>query len=387
MKALKDVLKLPILVIVTVILMTGADVVRIYGAQGGSNPDASVSSILEKYALSSIDTQIDGLNFEELVQNIISDGVTVSLPKLWSRLVNAAVSGLKANVAGICQILIIAIFTAVFTNFASVFADTSISDTGKKLSRIAAVTVMVSVYTCTAGIARDVLSGVTSFIKMLMPAYISCIALCSGNFSAAAFSEGVMLAVLVINYVFSNIVITGGSIYVMIKAADAITGGGLDKMAELVMTALKWIIKSAMAAVIGINIIQGMVAPMADGVNRGVLTRAVSLIPGIGGGVSALSSVLLGAGALIKNGMGAAALIVIVTICAVPVAKLAMFTAAYRCVGAFTQPVCGKEFAEMITGFAEAMKLMLSLVVSSLATVFIVIAVICISTSPSGNGV
>lgn len=161
---------------------------------------------------------------------------------------------------------------------------------------------MAAAYTCTAGIAYDVLASVTGFIKMLMPAYLSCVALCSGNFSAAAFSEGVMLAVLVLNYVFSDVVITGGSIYVMIMAADAITGGGLDKIAGLIMTVMKWIIKSSMAAVIGINLIQGMVAPMADGVNRGVLTRAVGLIPGIGGGVSTLSSVLLGAGALIKTG-------------------------------------------------------------------------------------
>ena len=220
-----------------------------------------------------------------------------SLPQLWNRIVIAATAELRENVTGICQILVIAVFTALFTNFASVFADSSVSDTGKKLSRIAAVTVMAAAYTCTAGIAYDVLASVTGFIKMLMPAYLSCVALCSGNFSAAAFSEGVMLAVLVLNYVFSDVVITGDSIYVMIMAADAITGGGLDKIAGLIMTVMKWIIKSSMAAVIGINLIQGMVAPMADGVNRGVLTRAVGLIPGIGGGVSTLSSVLLGAGA------------------------------------------------------------------------------------------
>ena len=245
----------------------------------------SVLDVLEKYNLSSVDTQVDGLDFETLVRSIISNGVADSLPQLWNRIVIAATAELRENVTGICQILVIAVFTALFTNFASVFADSSVSDTGKKLSRIAAVTVMAAAYTCTAGIAYDVLASVTGFIKMLMPAYLSCVALCSGNFSAAAFSEGVMLAVLVLNYVFSDVVITGGSIYVMIMAADAITGGGLDKIAGLIMTVLKWIIKSSMAAVIGINLIQGMVAPMADGVNRGVLTRAVGLIPGIGGGV------------------------------------------------------------------------------------------------------
>ena len=84
-----------------------------------------------------------------------------------------------------------------------------------------------------------------------------------------------------------------------------------------------------------------------------------------------VSSTVLGAGALIKNGMGAAAVIVIVTICIVPIAKLAMFVVTYQFIGAFTQPICGREFANMVTGFAEAMKLMMSLVIYSMITIFL----------------
>lgn len=91
----------------------------------------SVLDVLEKYNLSSVDTQVDGLDFETLVRSIISNGVADSLPQLWNRIVIAATAELRENVTGICQILVIAVFTALFTNFASVFADSSVSDTGK----------------------------------------------------------------------------------------------------------------------------------------------------------------------------------------------------------------------------------------------------------------
>lgn len=344
--------------------------------------DKIISELLEGQNLSDIDTSVDGLDFAQLVSDIVTSGVDTGSMNLKERIVNAVTREFKSNVKGMTQVLLIAVFSAIFTNFASVFADSSISDAGQQVSKIAVITVLLAVYSCTEKITLSVLSNVIEFIKMLMPAYLSCVAISSGSLSVAVFSEGVMLMVMVINVIFSQVVVTGGNIYVLIMAADKVTGGErLEKISKLIMTLMNWIIKTSMAAVIGVNLVQGMVVPMADGLQTGLLTRAMKLIPGIGNGVSALSSTILGAGALIKNGMGVAALVVIVMICAVPIAKLAMFVVTYQCIGAFTQPVCGKEFANTVTGFAQAMKLMMSVVIYSMLTIFIIIAIICISTN------
>lgn len=340
-----------------------------------------VDKILAEQELDGIDSAA-GTDFTGLVRDIVTGGVDTGSMDIKDRIINAVTKEFRSNIKGIIQILLIAVISALFTNFANIFSDASISKAGLQVSKIAAVTVLLAVYSCTEQISLEVLSDVIEFLKLLMPAYLSCVAVSSGSLSVAAFSEGAMLMVLVINVVFSKIVITGGNIYILITAADGITGErSLEKASKLIMTAMNWVIKTSMAAVIGLNLIQGMVVPMADGLQTGILTKAMKLIPGIGSSVSTLSSTLLGAGTLIKNGMGAAALVVIVTICAVPVAKLAMFVITYQFAGAFVQPVCGKGFADMITDFAQGMKLMMSIVVYSVITVFIVIAIICISTN------
>ena len=332
-------------------------------ADSGGGLEKIIESMLSEQDLSQISKEAGGTDFAQLVAEIVTGGIDTGSLKLKERIVNAVTKEFKSNAKGMMQILLIAVITAIFTNFANVFSDSNISEAGGNVSRIAAITVI-------------------RFIKVLMPAYLSCVAVSSGSLSVAAFSEGVMLMVMMINVLFSRVAVTGGNIYVLIMAADKVTGDGrLDKISKMIMTLMNWLIKTSIAAVIGINLVQGMVVPMADGMQTSMLTRAMKLIPGIGNGVSALSSTVLGAGALIKNGMGAAAVIVIVTICIVPIAKLAMFVVTYQFIGAFTQPICGREFANLVTGFAEAMKLMMSLVIYSMITIFIVIAIICISTN------
>lgn len=351
-------------------------------ADSGGGLEKIIESMLSEQDLSQISKEAGGTDFAQLVAEIVTGGIDTGSLKLKERIVNAVTKEFKSNVKGMMQILLIAVITAIFTNFANVFSDSNISEAGGNVSRIAAITVLLAVYLCTERIAINVLSDVIRFIKVLMPAYLSCVAVSSGSLSVAAFSEGVMLMVMMINVLFSRVAVTGGNIYVLIMAADKVTGDGrLDKISKMIMTLMNWLIKTSIAAVIGINLVQGMVVPMADGMQTSMLTRAMKLIPGIGNGVSALSSTVLGAGALIKNGMGAAAVIVIVTICIVPIAKLAMFVVTYQFIGAFTQPICGREFANLVTGFAEAMKLMMSLVIYSMITIFIVIAIICISTN------
>lgn len=341
-----------------------------------------IEDMLSEQDLSQISEEAAGLDFSQLVTDIVTGGIDTGSMKIKDRIVNAVSKEFRSNLKGMTQILLIAVITAVFTNFASVFSDSNISESGQQVSKIAAITVLLAVYLCTERIALEVLSNVVDFIKVLMPAYLSCVAVSSGSLSVAAFSEGAMFMVMIINVLFSRVVVTGSNIYVLIMAADKVTGGErLDKISKMIMTLMNWIIKTSIAAVIGINLVQGMVVPMADGMQTSMLTRAMKLIPGIGNSVSALSSTVLGAGALIKNGMGAAALVVIAVICAVPTAKLAMFVVTYQFIGAFTQPVCGREFANLVTGFAQAMKLMMSLVIYSMITVFIVIAIICISTN------
>ena len=58
--------------------------------------------------------------------------------------------------------------------------------------------------------------------------------------------------------------------------------GYLTKFAELIELCVSWSLKTLLACVVGINVIQGMISPAIDSVKRSILTRGAEAIPGVG---------------------------------------------------------------------------------------------------------
>ena len=88
----------------------------------------------------------------------------------------------------------------------------------------------------------------------------------------------------------------------------------LSQLAELTEKAAGWALKSILAVVIGFNTIQGILSPVIDALKSTAFSRAVRAVPGIGSVAGSVTDVLLGSAVLIKNGIGAAALVVMAII-------------------------------------------------------------------------
>ena len=63
-----------------------------------------------------------------------------------------------------------------------------------------------------------------------------------------------------------------------------------------------------------------------------------------------MAQMVLGSGVLIKNTMGAAAVVVLAVISVVPVMKLTVLMIMYQCVAAVMQPVCDKRGGVLCVG-------------------------------------
>ena len=72
------------------------------------------------------------------------------------------------------------------------------------------------------------------------------------------------------------------------------------------------------------------------------------MIPGIGQGASAVTKLLVGSGVLIKNTIGAAAMVILMALIAMPVLKLAVLLVMYQCVAAVMEPVCDKRLVKWL---------------------------------------
>ena len=99
-------------------------------------------------------------------------------------------------------------------------------------------------------------------------------------------------------------------------------------------------------------------------------------MPVVGNSTDAITGIFLGSANLIKNAIGATAIIVIVVLCAVPFLKIQLYSFLMQIVAALVQPIADCRINSMSIGMR-----MLAKVITGCSLLFIIsIAIICMCT-------
>ena len=107
------------------------------------------------------------------------------------------------------------------------------------------------------------------------------------------------------------------------------------------------------------------------------MTKILSALPGIGNAVESAASLVLGSVRLVKNGIGAAAMLCLVLVVLFPVLKLLVVMLLHYAVAALLEPIADTRLTAAVAGAAQAMQLLLKLVLMACVLFFLTIALIC----------
>ena len=222
------------------------------------------------------------------------------------------------------------------------------------------------------------------FMQVLIPVFFVAVAYAGGSVTALAFYQMVLLVIAAVQWLFLVILLPLIQVYVCLQLVNSLSREDfLSKAAELLETILEWSMRTLLGVVIGIHMIQGLVLPMVDSVKSAALRRAVSAIPWVGKGGEAVAQVLLGSGALIKNAIGMAALVVLVMICIIPVVKLGLIALLYQAAAAMLQPAADARLVESILAVSSGTRLVMRLVIHTLVLFMLTLAIICAVSNAS----
>ena len=154
----------------------------------------------------------------------------------------------------------------------------------------------------------------------------------------------------------------------------------LSKFAELFESGIYLALKVGLAVVMGMGVVQSLIAPAKDRLSVSSLYQGVKAVPGVGNSFGAAGELLVGCTIMIKNSMGAAALLVLVILGLEPVLKVLCFHVMYRLASAVLQPFCDKRLAESIAGMGKGCGIYLKIMWNALLLFFLTISMIAAST-------
>ena len=122
-----------------------------------------------------------------------------------------------------------------------------------------------------------------------------------------------------------------------------------SKFGELIQTGVKWLLKSILAVVVGMNAIKSMLAPAADSVAAAALQRGGMLL--------------------------------IAMAVTLPIIKMSVFILSYKFIAALLQPISDKRMIQGIQGISEGGQLLMTAVLTVIVLFLLSIAIVAVSTN------
>uniref|UniRef100_UPI00359C444A stage III sporulation protein AE n=1 Tax=Faecalicatena contorta TaxID=39482 RepID=UPI00359C444A len=309
----------------------------------------------------------DGKNAGELIMDFISDQFAYEF---------------RYNRQNLAYMLLIAVIAAIFTNFSNAFQNRQVSEISFYVLYILLITMCLNAFRISMSGIEGHLETLLDFMRVLCPSYFLAVAIASGSSSSLIFYNIVLFLIYVVEVLILRFLLPVINIYIMVQVLNYLAGEEyLSQFAELLSKMVTWILKTLVTCVIGINVIQGMLAPAIDALKRSALTKTAEAIPGIGNAIGGVTDVVLGTAVLIKNGIGMAGAAVMIAICAIPIVQMALMTLMYKLTAALVQPVSDKRITGCISSVSQGYELLMKVVFSTGLLFLLTIAVVTASTS------
>lgn len=320
------------------------------------------------------------MGFKDTLTAVLSGNMDLTLDLLGRLVSDQLTYAFRVGKENLIHILLIALIAAVFRNFSDIFANRQISEAGFYILYLLLIALCLDTFGAAADWVGEGIENLTSFMGVFCPLYFLAVSVAKGSITAVAFYNLVLLLIYLVEVLIVNLLLPAIHIYIMVKVLNFLSEEDrLSKFAELLEVVISWTLKTLLACIIGMNVIQGLINPAIDTVKRSMLTRGAEAIPGVGDAIGGAAEVALGTAVLVKNGIGMTGAVISLALCVVPLVEIGCVVLLYKLAAALIQPVSDKRIVGCVESVGEGGRLLMRVVFTTgllfLLTIVIVSAV------------
>lgn len=327
--------------------------------------------------------QREALKFSTLVQELLTDGMSgFDYSGIVSWIKDALFYEMGTNRKILVEVVVLAIGFSILKHFSEAFKQAYISDICFFIVYSIVAVLLMQSFEIYSGIADTALTQSVDFMKALVPTFCISMVFSAGIETSAGFYQMAFLVIYLIQWLFLKVLMPLIHVYVLMELFNHFfEDEKFGNLTELIKGIVNWGMKSAGVAVLGLNVVQGLIAPAKDRLTNGTISKAAAVIPGVGEVLSGMGEVMLGAGILIKNCVGVAALVILIAISMMPVLKILMLSLMYKLAAVVVEPAADKRVTGCLKGMAEGGILYLKLILYCVVLLFLTVA---LTTMASG---
>ena len=280
------------------------------------------------------------------------------------------------------SVLILFILVAMVSNLMSALKNEGAAKAAKTFFILCQLVVLIDAFHEVLGIVEETMTRMIEFLKLMIPAYMICIAAAGSGLTALIFYKMLLGFLCLIEGIVASSLTTVVEGYVMLGVVESIWGEERFKgLMELIKKGMQWVLKMMIVVMSGSGILQIIITPVVDKANNTVIQKTAGAIPGIGDIVESVSSVTLASAIAVKNSLGVLILVVLILLILAPVIKAFMILIIIKVSGALGS-ICGeRQMMKCVEYISEAGFMLLRILITVTTLFFVTIAAVTNATT------
>lgn len=318
----------------------------------------------------------------DFIEDVLK-GNWVLEPGLFWKYVTETVSGVLEGWKQLfISILVLFILAALVSNLMSAFKNEGAAKAARTFFIICQLVVLINAFHDVLEIVDSAMTQMLEFLKLMIPAYMICIAAAGSGLTALIFYKLLLGFLCLIEGIVAASLTPVVEGYVLLGVVESIWGEERFKgIMELMKKGIQWFLKTMVVLMSGSGILQVIITPVIDKANNAVIQKTAGAIPGIGDIVESVSSVTLASAIAVKNSLGVLILVVLILLIAAPVIRAFMILLVIKVSGAIGG-VCGeKQMTKCVEYISDAGFILLKILITVTTLFFVTIAAITNATS------
>lgn len=303
------------------------------------------------------------IKFEDVLSEILSGDLKHSFRLLGTFAKEQCVYLLQMEKKTLIYIVMIAMIAAVMNQFTGILQNRQVAGIGFYIIYLMLIALTITAFDVVLSKVEAGILAVTGFMSVFCPVYFLAVAVAKGSVTSVAFYNLMLFLIYGVELIIGKILLPVVRVYMMIRVLNFLTPEEMfEKFSELMALIVKWTLRTALACVIGVNLIQGMISPAIDTVRRSAVTKGAEAIPGVGNLLGGMTEVAIGTAVLVKNGIGMTGALICIALCTLPLIQIAATELLYKMTAVMIQPVSDDRVIGCVEAVAEGCGLLLQMV-------------------------
>ena len=312
-----------------------------------------------------------------LMEGNVDKAVTLSIQQFYE----ALFSEILVNKELIIRLLIIVVIAAIFRNYSSILKMSYVGEQGFYVTYLFIAVLLIQSFSLVYGIAEETIYYINDLMKCMLPAFYLSLMFCSGLTTSHMVNTMFLSMLVFVEEILLKIILPAIRIYFLITLLNQLNKeDSFSKLAGLLKQGIHFVLKTITTGIIGLNVVKSMLIPVYENAKYNVLQKGLSVIPG-GSTLTGLSSILVGAGMLIKNSVGITVVLILIVCSGVPLLKMFAFYIVYKVITALVQPISDNRILTGIQGISDSTGILIRATSTSLVLSILSIAIVILTTN------